>query len=269
MLTSGGIASNTTLGGGLTLTAYDSSLPDMITCVDDDVAAHVPSPLRQKIWANQYINLALLLKGSTELQEFYAGSNLYINEHGVLESKPKVLRDRIPTIERWSDAFLIFMHVYLRKYPEKTLELIQYMTIIRDAASRCQGAGWRIYDEQFRLRQAICPQSWARLNSDLWLRLLAVPRSNTGGPGYSVGSQSQGPGAYKQGVCNAYNENKCKFNPCRFKHVCKHCNGGHPQMSCNSFRGNSFRKQNTSQQVGNQGNNKSGKVQSGVNSGKN
>ncbi|KAJ8320014.1 hypothetical protein KUTeg_001601 [Tegillarca granosa] len=148
---------------------------DMIPCAGDDIASHVPMQLRQKIWEHQYINLNLLLKGSAELREFYTTSNLVINDSGLIESRPKVMKEKISNIDKWTDAFILFMHVYLQRYPNRALELTQYIAIIRDAAKRTGGLGWRDYDEQFRLRQAINYRPWSQLNSDLWLRLISVP----------------------------------------------------------------------------------------------
>ena len=44
---------------------------NMTRCTSDEVFVHVPIQIRVKI--GQYINLEMLLKGSSELQEFCAG----------------------------------------------------------------------------------------------------------------------------------------------------------------------------------------------------
>ena len=86
----------------------------------DDLSAHVPLAIAQKIWSNQYININLLLKGAVELQELCAGGALRLNKQGLLESKPQVFKDPVTTIEKWTDAFLIFSSIYLKKHPERT-----------------------------------------------------------------------------------------------------------------------------------------------------
>lgn len=50
-----------------------------------------------------------------------------------MESRPRV-KDRIPNIEKSTDAFVIFVYIYLQKFPEKNVDLLQYMSIIRDGA---------------------------------------------------------------------------------------------------------------------------------------
>ena len=74
------------------------------------------SKLQKKILNQQYINLAMLLKGSIELSELCSGGTLHINEKGCIESRPKI---SIRSIDEWTDAFIIFSSVYLKKFPEK------------------------------------------------------------------------------------------------------------------------------------------------------
>ena len=47
-----------------------------------------------------------------------------------MESRPKVVKEKFASIEKWTDAFLIFASIYLRKYPGKLQEILQYMNII-------------------------------------------------------------------------------------------------------------------------------------------
>lgn len=66
------------------LTSADrfGAMPIMEACVGDDihVGSHVPLSLKQKIWAGKYIKLALLAKGSAELQQFASGSSFVLNK---------------------------------------------------------------------------------------------------------------------------------------------------------------------------------------------
>ncbi|KAJ8313178.1 hypothetical protein KUTeg_009271 [Tegillarca granosa] len=71
--------------------ANTSAMLDVFWGADDDITIHIPNQLRDKIWGHKYVNLALLLKGSAELKDFYTASNLVLNESGCLESRPKVV----------------------------------------------------------------------------------------------------------------------------------------------------------------------------------
>ena len=70
---------------------------------------HVPAQLCQKIWSHQYINIALLLKGNVELQDLCSGGLLHITDKGQLETRPKVTREKISNIEKWTDAFFVYL----------------------------------------------------------------------------------------------------------------------------------------------------------------
>ena len=41
----------------------------------------------------------------------------------------------------WTDAFIIFMAIYITKFSDKASELLQYMSIIRESESRNKGQG--------------------------------------------------------------------------------------------------------------------------------
>lgn len=204
----------------------------------EDMSSHVPHQLCQKIWSHQYININLLLKGNVELQDFCSGGLLHITDRGQIETRPKTVKEKVASIEKWTDAFLIFTSIYLKKYPDKTQDLLQYMNIIREAASRSPPLSWRTYDEQFRLRQSTNPQPWGKLNSDLWLRVMTVSASAVQHESLRV----------SKAHCLDFNNGFCPYNPCKFAHNCSNCGGSnHGRQACfklmtpnnpHPFRGN-------------------------------
>ena len=66
------------------------------------------------------------------------------------------------------------MGIYLSCFPDKTQELLKYITALRDAAAKFPNYAWRQYDEQFRFRQALKVENWGKINADLWLRTMPV-----------------------------------------------------------------------------------------------
>ncbi|MCG8045581.1 MAG: hypothetical protein N0E48_07945, partial [Candidatus Thiodiazotropha endolucinida] len=191
----------------------------------DDLSAHVPLLISQKIWSHQYININLLLKGAVRLQEICSGGNLHVNKQGFLEAKPLVFKDPVPNVEKWTDAFLILTSIYLKKYPGKAQELLQYTSIIREAAVRSPASfAWRDYDEQFRLRQANNVQPLNRLTADLWLRVMTLAANAL------VQSEPSLPSRIK---CLDFNHGVCNFQGCKYLHVCSHCGGSnHGHKDC-------------------------------------
>lgn len=143
----------------------DEPTPEIepMRCRDEGLAIHLPQQIKEKIQNHKYINLALLLKTSIELAEFCAGGILHYNyAKGSIESRQKISKQTIQNIDEWTDAFLIFASVYLQTFPEKAIEILKYMSVIREAATRYSTKSWVEYDQQFRLRQAneATRQSW-------------------------------------------------------------------------------------------------------------
>ena len=74
--------------------AHFSSSPEIepLRYGDDGLAVHLPQQIQDKIKSHQYINLALLLKGSIELDELCSGGTLHLNETGAIETRPKTTK---------------------------------------------------------------------------------------------------------------------------------------------------------------------------------
>lgn len=208
-------------------------MPD-VRCADDDLAMHVPEDICMKIWKQEYINLAALLKKNQKRRGDESG-NLYINEHGQIQTRPKILKE-ITNIREWTDAFLIFMTIYLKKHKNQVFELIQYMSTIREAESRCQSQNlaWREYDAEFRTRQALKSEPWNKIYSDLWLKLM----TNSGKTEFQASQTRIGTlGQPNQprpsrGICFDFNKGRCYFKNCKFSHICLACKGDHAEKQC-------------------------------------
>ena len=85
----------------------------MVRLGSDDIAGQVPVQLCHKGWLHEYINIALLLKGSVELQDIFNSGIERVFGEGYLETLSLAkLTDFIPNIQKWRDAFLIFTSVY-------------------------------------------------------------------------------------------------------------------------------------------------------------
>ncbi|MES9880227.1 MAG: hypothetical protein ABW185_05025, partial [Sedimenticola sp.] len=185
-----------------------------------------------QIIRGEYVNLALLLKGGMELDDLCSSAVLRLSVEGNLESRPRECRDRITTIERWSDAFLIYMAIFITGHKDRVPELLQYMYNIRDCAQRQGGQAWARYDEQFRIRQAVSPMSWANINNELWWRCMQV-RESQSATATATASQAVG----KAYTCNDFNTGFCRWPMCKFAHVCSRCGLSHKVVNCPSPSG--------------------------------
>lgn len=193
-------------------------------CITDDLSVHIPASLRKQIERGDYVNLALMLKGAVELDEFANGGALRLSADGVLESRPSNCKDKIPNIEKWTDAFIVFMSVFIKVNPSKANEMLQYMSLIRECAHRQGGYAWRTYDEQFRVRQASNPAPWSSINQDLWLRCMSL-RDTTPQVVHT-------PHGVNRTKCLDFNQGRCHWSNCKFSHSCSNCGLGHARIYC-------------------------------------
>ena len=84
----------------------------------------------------------------------------------------------ITDIEQWTTAFSTYMSIFIRKFPLRSQELLQYMSIIRYPAQFHKGLGWCIYDFKFRQKASLDKSLvWSRINQQLWLMIFTVAPS--------------------------------------------------------------------------------------------
>ena len=103
-------------------------MPTPVFSIHNTIAAHVSHVPKQKIISGQYIDLALLLENTTF--ESTHDQKLVLN-NGELIMRPRPTDHKINSIEKWTDAFIIFLRVYGLSHPEKMLDLVKYMHTIR------------------------------------------------------------------------------------------------------------------------------------------
>lgn len=197
------------------------SLPDfvdqqLVPSVSADLGIGVAQNIRDKIVQGQFVELSSLLPNTNP--QSVNGAKLIVNPDGHLSMAPPNNK-KITTIEEWSDAFLIFLSVYLSGHPQETQGLLKYFSIIRTAAKRHLGLGWLSYDTQFRLRLAASPsaRSYGVIDQELWLLCM--------GPSTAYGFSGDRK-------CYDFNLRVCTRIACSFRHACLNCNGSHPSSLC-------------------------------------
>lgn len=101
--------------------------------------------LKPMIWENQFIDLSLLLQSREDPISLNMSSGSVIVQQG--SSKPKLPL----SVQQWTDAFLIFMGMFIEKYPEQAPHLLKYCYFIREMNKILGDKAWRIYDENSRM----------------------------------------------------------------------------------------------------------------------
>jgi hypothetical protein len=128
------------------------------------LGASVAPAIRGKILSDEYICLGLLLTPN-QSDEFAVSVS-----QNALQVKQINKNKGIFSIDQWSQAFSIFMSVYLEKFPNQVQQLLKYSFTIREMAKTFQGYAWRSYDENFRLCRATSLWPWDKINQELYMR---------------------------------------------------------------------------------------------------
>jgi hypothetical protein len=215
----------------------------------------IPVKIKEKIWAGEFTDLALLLKSSRQLQEYSEEGQigeLQFRNGRLCVTKPRGSNFKM-SIEQWTSAFIVFISIYLERFPNRSQELLKYLRDVRLAATRSDS--WWKYDEQFRQVQSNNPsRSWGTIDLELWLLYVngQSPRvpdfaGQTRSTAYNSKTTSQITGtpavkfnkqrtsSPKSFSCNYFNSGShCPFTPCRYSHVCRLCGGKHAQTVCHT-----------------------------------
>ena len=223
-----------------------SSLPgptramiDSCTSASLPLDAQIPDGLRAKIWADDYIDLAIMLK-PTLLQHQEYSQAMYggmAHPQGGMSQRAPVGKAAfaITSYERWLQAFNLYMSVYLLLPANVPLavKMRKYAEIIRGLAE--EGGDWWSYDEAFRSLQLLRGWAWDSINWELWLKASQSVR-RVGSPiptGTPFPDKGRARSSYV-GPCFSYNwGEQCDRATCYFAHKCQSCGGsGHPAVHC-------------------------------------
>lgn len=157
----------------------------------------------------------------------------YDNQLGafVVQSNKNSKAKGIQNISTWTDAFINYMKIFLQTFPNLEIELLTYMSIIRETNDPFEKI-YR-YDQQFRLRMANNPnRSWACIDGILWYTVIAngTPDSNTSTNTPTINRS-----------CWDYNyKASCTKQICFYRHACLKCGLAHPFAYCTQASIQSF-----------------------------
>ncbi|XP_056003560.1 uncharacterized protein LOC130049684 [Ostrea edulis] len=176
--------------------------------------------LKAKVWASQFIDLSLLLQRREEpiSLSITTGSVTVQQRH----SKPKAPL----SIQQWTDAFLIFMGIYIEKFPDQAPHLLKYCYYIRELSKLLGDKAWSVYDENFRMLKKSTDFPWQKPVEELRIKAASTHyqlqqpfRSSTGNKPIKF--------------CYAFNNgDQCIHNPCPCTHKCQACSGSHARVNC-------------------------------------
>ena len=109
---------------------------------------HVSDKCKESIWTDSYGNFANLLP--LFISENNDDGFLFERFHVTISSKKHTPKKEINTIHLWTNAFDIFMSIYLAKFSHMSLLLIKYGYNIRAISKQFGFQAAKSYDEHFR-----------------------------------------------------------------------------------------------------------------------
>ncbi|CAB4009663.1 Hypothetical predicted protein [Paramuricea clavata] len=103
-------------------------------------AHDIPASYVKQIQSGEFFDLSKLLPSS-----FPTAADdepvVFTLENSVLKVKKSPATQKITSIEQWTTAFTSYMRVLTHKFPTRSQDLLQYLSLIRHAAQTHQGLG--------------------------------------------------------------------------------------------------------------------------------
>ena len=229
---------------------------------DPPLDLHLKDEMLAKIIGYKYVKFGELLvkeqrddeKMTLQLGANSGGQQIMINPY---HNQVKIVH-----INQWDRAFAIYCYALVKAHPEDAIGLILYGNLIKDMAFR--GHNWANYDRKFRRLKERDPSKypWGCTELTLYAENIVARGSNSfqsqtigprnqnaqipfrfrgGGqfdnnfPGQARGGgqfNSNSAGRVPVKKCYAFNKGFCKFENCRYQHICSKCEGQHPASKC-------------------------------------
>ncbi|XP_052071352.1 uncharacterized protein LOC127709726 [Mytilus californianus] len=208
---------------------------------------HVSNKVKSDVWCDNYVNFALLLPSN--IDDTCNESTLFENLNITISNRKP--NKELLSIHQWTNAFDIFMSIYLEKNLRSAKALIKYGFNVR---SLCKSLGFqaaKLYDEKFRKIRKILGLRWDEINDELWRSAALYDRqsefsgqnkksfaktSNSGPNSFHRRAQHQYQ--FPNGYCWAFcKSGECTSKFCKLKHQCVHCSKKHCTLTCPEQKG--------------------------------
>ena len=93
----------------------------------------VSDKLRNKIWSNEYVDLYDLLDHKSEITDSVKTFQLVQERGDSYSFAPQKSTRKISGLGQWCDAFMVYLTVYTRKFPQDIAHLTTYMKHIKNS----------------------------------------------------------------------------------------------------------------------------------------
>ena len=172
--------------------------------------------IKQKIWNNSVISMKCLLPNFKE-----DNVSINIDSNSIQFNKKAANQDKL-TLNQWTTAFLIFICIYIEKYPSEASNLLKYCSTVREIGASHGDVAWHYYDENFRQLRQSNAIPWQVPITEFMVKACTIHKPFRAPP---QSSQAR--------LCfNFNNGTKCRATPCQYRHSCQICKESHPKISC-------------------------------------
>nr|XP_045615633.1 uncharacterized protein LOC123768897 [Procambarus clarkii] len=194
------------------------------------LGVHVPQALREKVWANKYVDLGQLLAYERESGSFESHSATPPDAKQPGKKQPPL------TPDQWAHGLDIYATIYVEKHPAEAQALFTYARYVKTMKTTLKG-DWMWYDQAFRWDRERSGCSWLDYRLDLEFRSVqriaqaaAQPVRQEAGRPAALSLSSARAAGLPPGYCFAYHSRGpgCTFTSCSFKHYCPRCRRRHP-----------------------------------------
>ena len=199
-----------------------------------------------------------------ELRDLLPENGMFRAEEGSTNPLGGVRRRRqITDVHMWVQYFAVYIGVMSQKYPEAVPELFAYIILIVRRSREFAELTWARYDSEYRRHAANSGNmQWSRINPSMYAvhftrKALAVtPRCELCASVFHTSKDC--PFSTKtemektleavlsactpanlgstdrecNEVCRKWNDKRCNYQWCRYRHVCLSCGGAHPVKHC-------------------------------------
>ena len=159
-------------------------------------------------------------------------------------------RKKVKDLPTWTACFSLYVAILASKFPKCVPSMMAYQLSILKAHREYADPAWRVYDEAYReIAAATGLRDWSKSNEDIYSRIFTGHAKvvslyrHCGSTAYatdqctnepfrkrardSTASSSYRPPPKQRGrnICWDFNDGRCSFNPCKYRHVCADCSG--------------------------------------------
>ena len=112
---------------------------------------------------------------------------MYTSEEGAISIAPNKATKKIAGLGQWCSAFMVYLTIYCKKYPEQLSDLTTYLSTIKLLSHR--GGDYLTYDREFRLLRQTTNIPFSIIHSGLWLECRDANHQNKQTNNKSVNKQ--------------------------------------------------------------------------------